>query len=133
MLQTQRFKFSYEMLASEIWDLQMPSQMAQQVKTLSAMQKVQFHSIPGSEKIPRRRKWRPTSVFLPGKFHRQRSLAGYSPWGCKESDMTERLTLILRMHFPAMVFLIIIAPSNSLFPFKSKFSFLVLWFAYGPP
>ena len=30
-----------------------------------------------------------TSVLLPGKFHRQRSLAGYSPWGCKESDMTE--------------------------------------------
>ena len=32
------------------------------------------------------------SLFLPGEFHRQRSLAGYSPWGRKESDMTERLT-----------------------------------------
>ena len=32
-------------------------------------------------------------VFLPGKFHGQRSLAGYSPWGHKESDMTECLTL----------------------------------------
>ena len=31
-------------------------------------------------------------VFLPGEFHRQRSLAGYSPWGRKESDMTERLS-----------------------------------------
>ena len=31
----------------------------------------------------------PTPVFLPGKFHGHRSLAGYSPWGCKESDMTE--------------------------------------------
>ena len=31
----------------------------------------------------------PTLVFLPGEFHGQRSLAGYSPWGCKESDMTE--------------------------------------------
>ena len=30
-------------------------------------------------------------VFLPRKFHRQRRLAGYSPWGCKESDTTERL------------------------------------------
>ena len=30
-----------------------------------------------------------TSVFLLGKFHGQRSLAGYSPWGCKESDMTK--------------------------------------------
>ena len=35
----------------------------------------------------------PTPVFLPGKFHGQRSLAGYSPWGRKESDTTERLTL----------------------------------------
>ena len=32
------------------------------------------------------------SSFLPGEFHGQRSLAGYSPWGCKESDTTERLT-----------------------------------------
>ena len=32
------------------------------------------------------RKWQPTPVFLPGKFHGQRSLAGYSPWGRKESD-----------------------------------------------
>ena len=38
------------------------------------------------EKIPWRRSWQPTPVFLPGKSHRQRSLVGYSPWGCKESD-----------------------------------------------
>ena len=40
----------------------------------------------------RRRKWEPTPVFLPGESHGQRSLAGYSPRGHKESDMTERLT-----------------------------------------
>ena len=34
----------------------------------------------------------PTSVFLPGKSHRQRSLRGFSPWGRKESDTTEQLT-----------------------------------------
>ena len=34
----------------------------------------------------------PTPVFLPGKFHGQRSLAGYSPQGCKELDMTEQLS-----------------------------------------
>ena len=34
----------------------------------------------------------PTPVFLPGESHRQRSLAGYSPWGHKEPDTTERLT-----------------------------------------
>ena len=44
-------------------------------------------------KIFWRREWQPTPVFLPEKFHGQRSLAGYSPWGYKELDMTERLTL----------------------------------------
>ena len=39
------------------------------------------------------RKWQPTLVSLPGKFHVQRILAGYSPWVCKESDMTERLSI----------------------------------------
>ena len=36
---------------------------------------------PWVEKIPWTRKWQPTPVFLPGKFHGQRSLAGYGPWG----------------------------------------------------
>ena len=40
--------------------------------------------------IPWSRKWQPTPVFLLGKSHGQRSLAGYSPWGHKESDKTER-------------------------------------------
>ena len=39
--------------------------------------------------IPGRRKWQPTPKFLPGESHGQRSLVGYSPWGCRESDMTE--------------------------------------------
>ena len=47
---------------------------------------------PWVGKIPWRRKSQPTAVFFPGKFHGQRrSLVGYSPWGHKESDMTERL------------------------------------------
>ena len=36
------------------------------------------------------RKWQPTLVFLPGKFHGQRSLAGYSPWSYRELNMTEQ-------------------------------------------
>ena len=44
---------------------------------------------PWVEKIPWNRKWQLTPVFLPGKFQGQRSLASYSPWSCKESDMTE--------------------------------------------
>ena len=39
-------------------------------------------------KIPWRSECQPTPVFLPGKSHGQKSLAGYSPWGCRESDMT---------------------------------------------
>ena len=39
--------------------------------------------------MPWRKKWQPTPVFLPGKSHGQRNLAGCSPWGCKESDTTE--------------------------------------------
>ena len=46
---------------------------------------------PWVGKIRWRRKWQPTPVFLPGKFHGQRKLVGYNPWGHKESDMTERL------------------------------------------
>ena len=49
---------------------------------------------PWVGKIPWSRKWQPTPVCLPGESHGQRSLVGYSSWGCKESDMTERLTLI---------------------------------------
>ena len=44
-------------------------------------------------KIPWRKEWPPTPVFLPGKFHGQKSLGGYSPWSHKESDMTGQLTL----------------------------------------
>ena len=44
---------------------------------------------PWVGKIPWRRKWKPTLVFLPGKSHGWRSLEGYSPWGRKESDTTE--------------------------------------------
>ena len=47
---------------------------------------------PLIRKIPWRRKWQPTPVFLLGKFHRHRSLAGYSPQGHKEYDMTEWLS-----------------------------------------
>ena len=48
-------------------------------------------------KIPWRRKWQPTPVLLPGKFHGQRGLAGYSPWGSKESDTSEWLRAAQRV------------------------------------
>ena len=47
---------------------------------------------PWVGKIPWRREWQPTPVFLPGDFYGQRSLARHSPWDRKELDTTERLT-----------------------------------------
>ena len=44
---------------------------------------------PWVRKIPWRRAWQPTPVFLHGESHGQRSLVGYSPWDPKELDMTE--------------------------------------------
>ena len=46
---------------------------------------------PRVRKVSWRREWLPTPVILPGEFHGWRNLAGYSPWGRKESDTTERL------------------------------------------
>ena len=56
--------------------------MAQKVEKLPAMQESEVQLLVGE--IPQRRKWLPISAFLPGEFHGQRSLAGYSPWGRKE-------------------------------------------------
>ena len=50
---------------------------------------------PWVRKIPWRRAWQPTPVFLPGESHGQRSLVGYSPWDRKESNTTEQITLPL--------------------------------------
>ena len=50
-------------------------------------------------KIPWRKEWLPTPVFLPGETHGQRSLVGYSPWGRKESDTTGWLTHTFSMYY----------------------------------
>ena len=56
------------------------------VKNLPAMKETWIQSL-GQENLLE--KGMATLVFLPGEFHGMRSLAGYSPWGCRESDMTE--------------------------------------------
>ena len=50
-------------------------------------------------KIPWRRAWQPIPVLMPGKSHGQRSLAGYSPWGRKELDMIEQLSMHSMSHW----------------------------------
>ena len=60
--------------------------MAQVVRKLPVMQEAQVQ--PLGREDPRRREWQPTPLFLPVKSHGWKSLVGYSPWGCKESNMT---------------------------------------------
>ena len=65
--------------------------VAQTVKNLPAMKETQVQSLGQEDPLE---KTRLTSlVFLPEEFHGQRNLVGQSPWGCKQLDMTERLTL----------------------------------------
>ena len=59
-------------------------------------QETQVQSLRG--KIPWSRKWQPPPVFLPGKSHGQRSLAGLSPWGHRVSDISEQLSKHIHAH-----------------------------------
>ena len=73
------------------------SLVTQTVKNPPAMQRSGFHPSVGN--IPWRREWLVTPEFLPWELHGQRSLAGYSQWGHKESDQTEWLMLSLVCYF----------------------------------
>ena len=70
-----------------IFYFSMASLVAQMVKNLHAKQEIQVQFLSW------RKEWLPIPVFLPGEFHGQRSFTDYSPWGCKELDMTEQLTI----------------------------------------
>ena len=59
--------------------------MAQTVKKPPTVQETRVG------KIPWRREWLPTTVFLPGEFHSPRTLAGYSPWGHEETRLSDSL------------------------------------------
>ena len=70
--------------------------VAQTIKWVPTMQETRVQSLVG--KISWRRKWQPTPVLLPGKSHGWRNLVGYSPWGRKDLDTTERFHF--HFHFP---------------------------------
>ena len=70
---------------SHIW----ASLVAQTVKNLPVIQAIQVRSLGQENTLEEGMN---TPVFLPGEFHGQRSLVGYSPWSHKESDSTEQLT-----------------------------------------
>ena len=67
--------------------------VAQMVKNLPAIREPGFD--PWVGKVPWRRKWQPTPVFLLGESHGRRSLEGHSLWGLKELDTTEQLAIVI--------------------------------------
>ena len=71
--------------------------MAQRLKCLPGMRETRVQS--RGQEDPWSRKWQPTPVLLPGESHGGRSLVGYSPWGRKESDTTERLHFHFHFRF----------------------------------
>ena len=66
------------------------------------LKRLQFN--PWVGKIPWRRDWQATPVFLPGESHGHRSLAGYCPWGHKELDMQERVTISFHFFCTCVLF-----------------------------
>ena len=74
----------------------------QTVKNLPARQETWVRS-PGGED-PLEESLTATPIFLPGESHGQRSLVGYSPWGDKESDMTEQQSTPTRLEVLFLVF-----------------------------
>ena len=99
------------------------SLIAQLVKNPPAMQETRVYSLVSED--PLEKEMASHSVFLPGESHGQRSLAGYSLWGCKESDTTEQLSLSFfhqmtcwkckaicswRLLFTFILFLILLGP-----------------------
>ena len=93
------------------WGFPRAPNLALTVKNLPAVQRPGFDLWVG--KMSWRREWLPTPVFLPGKSHGQRTLAGYILWGCKELVMTEQLILSFSIHyFPLFQFYYIISQKS---------------------
>ena len=80
---------------------------------------------PWVRKIPWKRERQPIPIFLPGKFHGQKSLAGYGSWGHKQSDKTEWLTLSLSLVNSCRILIWI-----PLLSFRNKHSFSTVYFIH---
>ena len=84
-------------ISAHIWIMSFSTHLwASQVALCRNHKRLGFN--PWVGKIPWRRAWQSAPVFLPGESHGQVSLAGYSSWGCKESDMTEVTYLHAHTH-----------------------------------
>ena len=107
--------------------------VAQTIKRLPAVQETRVRSLGWED--PLEKEWQPSPVLLPGKFRGLRSLVGYSPWGCKESDTTERLhftsskELVLRLCKKLKLYLHQIIRYHCLRPYQLKTEYTVGWVA----
>ena len=81
--------FTRSPLAMDIWSMGFPGGTSGKEPTCQCIRHKRLEFDPWIGKIPWRRAWQPTPVFLPGESHGRRSLKGYSPWGHTELDMTE--------------------------------------------
>ena len=101
LLWQEKFHFSEVILDSAISHFELPRWYSVKKSACQCRRcnRQRFH--PWVKKIPRNRKWQPTPVFLPGKFHGQRSLAGYSPWDRKELNTTECVHARVEVHAPS--------------------------------
>ena len=95
--------------------------MAQTVKNLPAMQETRIQSL--GEEDPPEKGMATHSSTLPGEFHGQRNLMGYSPWGYKESDMTEQLKL-LPLQVPSRSFPQFLSLALSITPVQTDMGFI---------
>ena len=86
--------FSNEMYLSFLYEA--PQRLSGKEPTCQCHRYERPEFNPWTRKIPWSRKWQPTLVFLSGKFHGQRSLAGYSPWGHKGSDTAEHTSTYIK-------------------------------------
>jgi len=111
-------------LFSKEYSVKRASVVAQKVKNPPPMQDVWVKSLDRED--PVRREWLPTPVFLPEESRGQRSLAGYSPWGRKESDTTEQLSACARVctraHTHTHKLVIQVPKLTRNLPFSTKFS-----------
>ena len=86
---------------------------------------------PWVRKISWRRKWQAMPVFLPWKSHGQRSLAGYSPWGCKEPDITEQLSTPNVTWLSAQFYFFVYCQSVSVFPVWEILAYYFFKYCYS--
>ena len=102
--------FSFTSMFGQVW-LLMWCSAKESACQYRRHKKCRFY--PWVGKIPWRRKWQPPPVFLPGKSHRQRSLAGCSPWGLKELETTEWLSTHMLDRFTRVGYTFFIFPQFS--------------------